>query len=88
MFKGATFTGNLSQVLAGDAARTSLNRNINYSGQFAYNFNVEKSKFRKFGMQAFARFADALVRNRDFVSVSNNLTRTKIMTAGMTFNFF
>lgn len=88
MFKGATFTGNLSQVLAGDAARTNFNRNINYSGQFAYNFNVEKSKFRKFGMQAFARFADALVRNRDFTNDLNNLTRTKIMTAGMTFNFF
>lgn len=88
MFKGASFTGNLSQVLAGDAARTVFNRNINYSGQFAYNFNIEKSRFRKFGMQAFARFADALTRNRDFVSVSNNLTRTKIMTAGMTFNFF
>ena len=88
IFKGATFSGDYSHALAGDLARTSRNRNINYSGQFAYNFNVEKSRFRKFGMQAFARFADAFVRNRDFTNDFNNLTRTKIMTAGMTFNFF
>lgn len=87
-FKGATFTGEMSQSLAGDAAQTNLNRNVNYSGQFAYNFNVEKSKFKKFGMQAFARFADAYVRNRDFINDLRNRTRTKIMTAGMTFNFF
>lgn len=88
IFKGATFSGDYSHALAGDLARTSRNRNINYSGQFAYNFNIEKSKFRKFGMQAFVRFADAFVRNRDFTNDFNNLTRTKIMTAGMTFNFF
>lgn len=88
MFKGATLTGEISQALAGDLARTSRNRNVNYSGQFAYNFNVEKSRFKKFGMQCFARFADAFVRQRDFTNDFNNLTRTKILTAGMTFNFF
>lgn len=87
-FKRATFTGELSQTLAGDAARTSLARNVNYSGQFAYSFSLEKSRFKKFGMQAFVRFADAFVRNRNFVDVSNTLTRTKIMTAGITMNFF
>ena len=39
-------------------------------------------------MQAFVRFADAFARNRNFVDVSNTKTRTKIMIAGMTFNFF
>jgi hypothetical protein len=87
-FKRATFTGELSQTLAGDAARTSLARNVNYSGQFAYSFSLEKSRFKKFGMQAFVRFADAFVRNRNFVDISNTLTRTKIMTAGITMNFF
>ncbi len=87
-FKRATFTGELSQTLAGDEAKTSLTRNVNYSGQFAYAFNLEKTGFKKFGMQAFVRFADAFVRNRNFVDVSNIQTRTKIMTAGMTFNFF
>ena len=88
MFKGATLTGEISQALAGDLARTTHNRNVNYSGQFAYNFNIEKSRFRKFGMQCFARFADAFVRRRDFTNDFNDLTRTKILTAGMTFNFF
>jgi hypothetical protein len=88
MFKSATLTGEISQALAGDLARTTRNRNVNYSGQFAYNFSVEKSRFRKFGMQCFARFADAFVRRRDFTNDFNDLTRTKILTAGMTFNFF
>lgn len=86
-FKRATFTGELSQALAGDAAKTSLARNVNYSGQFAYNFSTEKSGFRKFGVQAFARFADAYAR-RNALDTATQLTRTKIMTAGMTFNFF
>ncbi len=88
MFKGATLTGEISHALAGDLARTSRNRNVNYSGQFAYNFSREKSRFKKFGMQSFVRFADAFVRRRDFTNDFNDLTRTKILTAGMTFNFF
>ncbi|MCD9186381.1 MAG: hypothetical protein LUM44_08095 [Pyrinomonadaceae bacterium] len=87
-FKGATFAGNFSNSLANDKARTNSNRNVNYDVQFAYNFSVEKSKFRKFGMQAFARFADTFARNRDFVNELNLRTQTRIMTAGMTFNFF
>lgn len=88
-FKGATFTGELAQTLAGDAAKTSLARNVNYSGQFAYTFTREKTGFQKFGTQVFARFADAYTRRNTFgLEVSNQLTRTKIMTAGMTFNFF
>jgi hypothetical protein len=39
-------------------------------------------------MQSFVRFADAFVQNRDFIADLNNRTRTKILTAGMTFNFF
>lgn len=87
-FKGATFAGNFSNSLASDKARTNSNRNINYDMQFAYNFNIEKSKFRKFGMQAFVRFADTFARNRDFLNDLNLRTQTRIMTAGMTFNFF
>lgn len=87
-FKGATFASNFSQALAGDTARTNRNRNINYDMQFAYNFGFEKSKFRKFGTQMFIRFADTFARQRDFVNDLNNRTQTRIMTAGMTFNFF
>ncbi len=87
-FKNATFTGEMSHALAGDAAKTSLARNVNYSGQFAYTFTREKTGFKKFGAQAFVRFADAFVRNQNFVDVTNTHTRTKIMTAGMTLNFF
>lgn len=87
-FKGAAFAGNFSNSLASDKARTNRNRNINYDMQFAYNFNIEKSKFRKFGMQAFMRFVDTFARNRDFLNDLNLRTQTRIMTAGMTFNFF
>ncbi len=87
-FKGATFSGNFSNTLAGDAAKTNNNKNINFDMQFAYNFNLEKSKFKKFGMQTFIRFADTFSRNRDFIADVNNRTRTKIINAGLTFNFF
>ena len=87
-FKGAALASSFSQTLAGDRARTVRNRNINYDVQFSYSFNVEKSKFRKFGTQMFVRFADTFARNRDFPNNLNARTETRIATAGMTFNFF
>lgn len=87
-FKGATFAGNFSQTIAGDAAGTNDNKNTNFDVQFAYNFNFEKDKFRKFGMQSFIRFADTFARNRDLTVFTDNRTRVKILTAGLTFNFF
>jgi len=87
-FKGATFNGNFSKTLAGDAAKTNNNKNINFDMQFAYNFNLEKSKFKRFGMQAFVRFADTFSRNRDSIIDVNNRVQTKIINAGLTFNFF
>ena len=87
-FKNATFSGNFSNSLAGDLARTANSRNANFDMQFAYNFNIEKSKFRKFGMQSFIRFADTFARNNDFIFNVNNRTRVKIINAGLTFNFF
>ena len=87
-FKNATFAVEASQALAGDLARTSRNRNINYSCQFTYSLAREGSQFKKYGMQIFARFADAYIRTRDFTGPSNQLTRTKILTAGMTLNIF
>lgn len=87
-FKNATFAGNFSQALAGDLARTNRNRNINYDLQFSYTFNLEKSRFKKFGMQAFVRFADTFARRRDFPNDLNERTQTKIITAGVTFNVF
>ncbi len=87
-FKGATFAGNFSQALAGDLARTNRNRNINYDLQFSYSFSLERSRFKKFGMQAFVRFADTFARRRDFPNDLNERTQTKIITAGITFNVF
>lgn len=87
-FKGATFASNFSNTIAGDRAKTNDNKNTNFDIQFAYNFNLERSKFRKFGMQSFIRFADTFARNRDFTIDLNNRTRVRILTAGLTFNFF
>jgi hypothetical protein len=87
-FKGTAFASNFSNTIAGDKARTNNNRNTNFDVQFAYNFNFEKDKFRKFGMQSFIRFADTFARNRDFTIDLNNRTRVRILTAGLTFNFF
>ncbi len=87
-FKNATFAANFSNTIAGDRAKTNDNKNTNFDIQFAYNFSLEKSKFRKFGMQSFIRFADTFARNRDFTIDINNRTRVKILSAGLTFNFF
>ncbi len=87
-FKNATFSGNFSNTLSGDAANIVNNRNVNFDVQFAYNFNLEKSKFKKFGMQTFIRFADTYSRNRNFSFDLNDRTRTRIINAGLTFNFF
>lgn len=87
-FKNATFSGNFSNTLSGDAANIVNNRNANFDVQFAYNFSLEKSKFKKFGMQTFIRFADTFSRNRNFSFDINERTRTKIINAGLTFNFF
>jgi hypothetical protein len=87
-FKNATFGANFSNTLASDRAKTNDNKNINFDIQFAYNFNFEKDKFRKFGMQSFIRFADTFARNRNFIDIIDNRTRVKILTAGLTFNFF
>lgn len=87
-FKNATFASNLSRTIAGDVAKTNDSKNTNFDIQFAYNFNFEKDKFRKFGMQAFVRFADTFARNRDLTVFTDNRTRVKILTAGLTFNFF
>ena len=87
-FKGATFAGNFSQALTGDLARTNRNRNLNYDFQFSYNFSLEKSKFKKFGMQTFVRFANTFARQRDFPNNLNTRTQQRIITAGVTFNVF
>lgn len=87
-FKGATFSGNFSNSLAGNLVRTNSTKNTNYDVQFAYNFNVEKSKFRKFGMQSFIRFADTFAFTGDSIFDINNRSRVRILTAGLTFNFF
>ena len=87
-FKNATFSGNFSNALAGDSANVVNNKNANFDIQFAYNFNIEKSAFKKFGMQTFIRFADVFSRSRNLSVDVNDRTRTKTLNAGMTFNFF
>lgn len=87
-FKGAQFAANLSNTLAGDALRTNNSRNTNFDAQFSYNFSREKSKFKKFGVQAFVRYADTFTRSRDFIFDVNNLNRTHIINAGLTINIF
>jgi hypothetical protein len=87
-FKGAQFSANLSNTVAGDVLRTNRNRNLNFDAQFSYSLSKEKSKFKKFGAQAFIRYANTYARTNDFVFDVNNLTRTHIINAGLTINIF
>jgi len=88
MFKGTQFAANFSNTIAGDVAKTNRNRNANFDMQFSYNFSKEKSKFKKFGTQAFIRYANTFSRSRDFVFDVNNLTKSNIISAGLTVNIF
>lgn len=87
-FKGAQLAVNLSNTIAADIAFTNRNRNTNFDAQFSYNLTREKSKFKKFGAQAFVRYADTFALTRDLVFGVNNLTRTHIINAGLTINIF
>lgn len=87
-FKGAQFSANVSNTIVGDVLRTNRSRNTNFDAQFSYSLSKEKSKFKKFGAQAFIRYADTFSLTRDFVFDLNNLTRTHIISAGLTINIF
>ncbi len=81
-----TLASNVSFTLAGDAADTRSNRNIEFDIQYAVSFNFEKDRFRKLAGQMFIRYSNQYSRARDLEF--NNLTRNQTLNIGLSFTLF
>jgi hypothetical protein len=88
MMKQATFSSTISTTLAGDAAETKRNRNIEFDTQWAYRFGFEKDRFRKMQGQFFIRYANRYARARNFPISLNDLQKTQIVNTGLSLNLF
>lgn len=84
----ATLTSSFSTTLAGDAAKTTRNRNHEFDLQWAYQFAAGKEGFKKLQSQAFVRYANRFASSRDNVFNLNNLTKTQTVNIGLSFTFF
>ncbi|HEY7544534.1 MAG TPA: hypothetical protein VID27_06615, partial [Blastocatellia bacterium] len=81
-----TLASTISFTLAGDAADTRENHNIEFDIQYAVSFSFEKDRFRKLAGQMFIRYANQYSRARDLAF--NNLTRNQTLNIGLSFTLF
>ena len=72
----------------GDRAQLSGSRNTEFDTQLAYNFGLGRDGLKKVRTQMFLRYADRYGRSDDHLFGITNLTRVKIMNAGLTITFF
>lgn len=79
---------NLAHTLAGDAAQTSRNRNLEFDLQWSYQFTVGKQKFRKLQGQTFIRYADRYAKAFDSLFGLNNRTRFRTLNVGLNITAF
>ena len=86
--KKSTFSSSFSSSLAGDAADTRRNRNIEFDVQWAYQFSLGKEKFRKLSGQFFIRYADRYARARNSTFASNVLQKNQTVNLGLSLNLF
>ena len=83
-----TWTAGLSNTIAGDRAETSGSRNTEFDTQFSYNLGIDRGELKKVQTQLFIRYADRYARSHDIVFQTSNLTRIKIVNAGVNITFF
>lgn len=81
-----TLASNVSFTLAGDAADTRSNRNIEFDIQYAVSFKFEKDRFRKLAGQMFIRYANQYSLARDLGL--SDLTRNQTLNIGLSFTLF
>ena len=86
--KHITWTAGLSNTIAGDRAETNSSRNTEFDTQFSYNRGIDRGELKKVQTQLFIRYADRYARSHDFVFQTSNLTRVKIVNAGVNITFF
>jgi hypothetical protein len=87
-FKNLTLNWNASTTIAGDRENTNDSRNIDFDAQLAYQFQIGKEKFRKFGAQIFVRYANRYGSRIDRIFFLNNFNKTQAFNMGISFNFF
>jgi hypothetical protein len=87
LFKNLTLNWNASTTIAGDRENTNDSRNIDFDAQLAYQFQIGKEKFRKFGAQIFVRYANRYGSRIDRIFFLNNFNKTQAFNMGISFNF-
>ncbi|HEX6188293.1 MAG TPA: hypothetical protein VFZ40_09445 [Pyrinomonadaceae bacterium] len=86
--KHITWTAGVSNTIAGDRARTNGSRNTEFETQLSYRFGVDRGELKKVQTQMFIRYADRYARSHDLVFQTFNLTRVKILSAGLNVTIF
>ena len=86
--KHLTWTAGLSNTIAGDRAETNGSRNTEFDTQISYNRGIDRGELKKVQTQLFIRYADRYARSRDLAFQTFNLTRVKIVNAGVNITFF
>ncbi|MGI8897793.1 MAG: hypothetical protein ACR2IB_05310 [Pyrinomonadaceae bacterium] len=81
-------TANLSNTIAGDAAKTSRNRNTEFDASWTYRFGAGKEGFKKVASQFFIRYSNRFAHSFDRIFVTDTLRKNQTLTANLSFTFF
>ena len=86
--KHMSFSANLSNTIAGDAARTSHSRNTEFDFAWTYRFDHGKEGPRKVAGQFFIRYANHYSHSLDHLFVIDSLRKNQTLTANLGITFF
>ncbi len=81
-------TANLSNTIAGDAAKTSRNRNTEFDASWTYRFGAGKERLKKVAGQFFIRYSNRFSHSFDRIFVIDSLRKNQTLTANLSFTFF
>ena len=81
-------TANLSNTIAGDAAKTSRNRNTEFDASWTYRFGAGKEGLKKVAGQFFIRYANRYSHSLDRIFFTDSLRKNQTLTANLSFTFF
>lgn len=82
------FTTSLANTIAGDAAKTSHNRNTEFDCSWTYRFQRGQEGLKKVAGQFFIRYANHYSHAFDRVFITNTLNRNQTLTANLGITFF
>jgi hypothetical protein len=89
MSQRMTLNANFATIGVGDVARTSDSRNLEFDAQWSYRLTRESaSRFQKFQVNYFVRYARRYARALDRLLGVDNLTKLQTLNTGLNFVFF